>query len=161
MSYGKDLMAMINALPDPSREYSLRDDPSRIPDDYLSALAMKSLGEKFFSDSNYDIPSDYTYRKYSLPETISPAIYRDALRGAQMAADNDWLTTTRDAFPQAVATRLRAIQSPLVNYPHNMYSPTGEDYYRLLNPDAYVAPYANTYNEEQMPDLVVPEYQNR
>lgn len=160
MSYGRDLMALVNSLPDKSREYSLRDDPSRIPDNYLSALAMKTLGEDFFSSRNYDTPREYAYSDYSgRPErVISPAVYRDALRGAQTYADNNWWETTRGAFPGAVRQRLKDMDSILSEIPHAAYSPTGTDYYRLRYPDAYVAPYAKTYNQEQMPDIVVPEY---
>jgi hypothetical protein len=166
-------MALVNSLPDKSREYSLQDDPSRIPDNYLSALAMKTLGEDFFSSRNYDTPREYPYssRNYDTtkeftysdfsgrPErVIDPAIYRDALRGAQTYADNNWWATTRGTFPDAVKRRLNDMESILSKAPHQMYSPTGTDYYRLRYPDSYVAPYAKTYNEEQMPDIVVPEY---
>lgn len=134
----------LNSIYKPSR-YTLKTPANRIPGQYLRELAEKYIDQDFVK--GFVAPESYMDLK-DVPESF----LRDALLGSQKGAN--WNTDRGELFQNALINRLNHYK-PLL--PHQEFTKTGEDYYRLMHPDEIVAPYRRSYNDEQLIDLVVPE----
>lgn len=128
-----------------SDKYTLKTPANTIPGKYLRELADKYIDKDFLA--GYVAP-EYSRDLNNIPEPL----LRDALLGSQMNTGRN--TDRRSLFQQALINRLNHYK-PLE--PHQEFSKTGTDYYRLMHPDEVVVPYRQSYNDEQLIDLVVPE----
>lgn len=130
-----------------SDKYTLKTPANKIPGKYLRELADKYIDKDFLA--GYVSP-EYSSNFNNIPESL----LRDALLGSQMGSS---LNEDRSSlFQKALINRLNHYK-PFG--PYQEYSKTGEDYYRLMHPDEIVVPYRQSYNDEQLIDLVVPEKQ--
>ena len=143
MAFGSEFLASIFGE---SPKYTLKTPANRIPVKDLRKLAEENIDKDFVSRYLYE-PS---YMKDM--NTIPEGLLRDALLGAQRS-DN---RSIRSDFGAALINRLNHYKP---SSPHLEFSRTGEDYYRLMNPDEIVVPYARSYNDEQLIDLMVPKKQ--
>ena len=127
----------------PKESYTLETPANRIPGEYLRKLANKYIDKDFLAR----YVDDEYIRNFN---NIKESYLRDALLGAQRTPRG----VSSDDFQLGLIHRLNHYKSPR---PHQEYSNTGVDFYRLDHPDEIVVPYRKSYNDEQMIDLVVPK----
>ena len=136
-------MSFFEGIFGPKEPYTLETPANRIPGEYLRMLADKYIDKDFLAR----YVDDEYIRNFN---NIKESYLRDALLGAQRTPRG----VSADDFQLGLIHRLNHYKSPR---PHQEFSKTGVDFYRLDNPDEIVVPYRKSYNDEQMIDLVVPK----